>query len=224
MKLYLLTVLLLHPFGGGEQLVHALFMHHAPYKEEAHRPLLRVGLAGVVLQIDARAVQHHVPSLRYHAGGSEGVTIPGVLEKHDLRALQRRSIERQHKLLQPAAVFDGAAKSRDVHSIGDVRHPAGKAAVDVGLDGIGQNKVGLDFFQHGAVLPEKLAVVYRVHTAALNRRVNKAAAKLHKLRNETAVRQRDIYLVSCTQKRCKQVLSKAVQANIVVGKHQNPLI
>ena len=105
-----------------------------------------------------------------------------------------------------------------------MRHPAGKSAIDVGFDGVGQNKVGLDFFQNRTILVKELAVMYRVHTAALNGRVNKAAAKLHKLRNETAVRQRDIYLVSCTQKRCKQVLSKAIQANIVVGKHQNPLI
>ena len=150
--------------------------------------------------------------------------VSGVFEKHDLCPRQHRLVERQNKPLEPAAVFDRAAETGDVDGIRNVQRPAGKAAVNIWLDGVGQHQIRAKPLQDRAVLPQELCIARRVHAAPVDGRINKAAAKLHKLRNETAVRQRDIHLVSCTQKRCKQVLPKAIQANIVVGKHQNPLI
>ena len=47
-KLHTVAIRLLHPPCGGKQLVHALFVHDAPDKEEAHHPLLRVGLTGII--------------------------------------------------------------------------------------------------------------------------------------------------------------------------------
>ena len=203
MEFYAVSEFLLHPLCGGKQLVHALFMHDAAHKQEANRPRLRVGLVRIVLQIDARAVQHHVAPLRYDPGRNEGIPVPGVLKKHDPRTFQRRSVKRQHEPPEPAAVFNGAAKARDVHGIGYPRHPAGKAAVDIGLNGISQDEIRPDLFQHGAVLPEQLSVTDGVHAAAVDGRIEKAAAVPHQLRDKIAVWERNIHLVPRVQE-CQQ--------------------
>ena len=59
-----------------------------------------------------------------------------------------------------------------------MHHPAGKAAVDVGLDGVGQNKVGLDFFQNRPVLVKELAVMKRIHAPPVDGKFNHAVSQM----------------------------------------------
>ena len=48
MKLHAVAVFLLHSLCGGKQLVHTLFAHDATHKKKPYRPLLRVGLIGII--------------------------------------------------------------------------------------------------------------------------------------------------------------------------------
>ena len=74
MELHIIAVFLFHSLGGGEQLVHALFVHDTPHKKEAHQSVLRIGLIRIILQIDAGAVKHNITSVRNHTGFHEGMS------------------------------------------------------------------------------------------------------------------------------------------------------
>ena len=73
------------------------------------------------------------------------------------------------------------------------------------------------------LVAEQLAVVEGIHAPAVDGRINKAAANLHKLRDKASVRQGNVYRMACRQKRGKQIFSKAIQTDIIVGKNQNSL-
>ena len=105
-----------------------------------------------------------------------------------------------------------------------MRHAAGKPAVDVRLYGVGQNEVGHYRTQYLPIAAEKLCVTHGVHPTTVDGRVDKAAADLHKLRNKAAVRQGNVHLVACNQKLRKQVLAKAIQSDVVVGKYKDTFI
>ena len=62
-----------------------------------------------------------------------------------------------------------------------MRHPAGKSAIDVGFDGIGQNKIGLDLFQNRSVLVKELAVMKRIHAPPVDGKFNHAVSQMQKL-------------------------------------------
>ena len=189
MELHVVAKFLLHSLCGGEQLVHTLFVHNATHKEKPYRPLLRVSLIWIIRQIDSCTAEHRVAPLRHNTGRNERITVFRVLEEHDRCILQRRAVKRQHKFSEPAAVFNGTAKAGNVHGIGDARHPAGQTAVDVGLDGVSQDQIRLNFSQHGAILAEQLAIAQRIHPTAIDGCMNETAAKLHQFRDEITIRQ-----------------------------------
>ena len=66
-----------------------------------------------------------------------------ILEKHPSSFSQSGSIERQGDFLENATVLYSGSEAGHIGDIRDLAQPAGYAPIDIGLDGVCENDIGL---------------------------------------------------------------------------------
>lgn len=165
-------------------------------------------------------MEHNIAPARDNTGGCKGVAVSGVFEKHDLCPRQHRLVERQNKPLEPAAVFDRAAETSDVDGIGNMQRPAGKTAVDVWLDGVGQHQIRAKPLQDRAVLPQELCIARRVHAAPVDGQLDHTVSQRLQFIPPVIAGHcnGDLrVLLECSD----QVFAKIIQPTAVVGQDQD---
>ena len=71
------------------------------------------------------------------------IPVRRVLKKDLLRLPQPKPIECQGNYLHHSAILHRGAKSSNIRHIGDPQRSTGHAAVNIGLDGVSKNDIGL---------------------------------------------------------------------------------
>ena len=126
----LLTEFRFQRFGRREKLVHALFLHNAPHKQESAHAVIPHGNAGIFVQIDARTGQHPYLPVGDDPFVQEELGVLLILEEHRLClaqgvAIHHRHHGRQHRL------FKRRAQPLHVGDVRDALSLAGRAHIDI---------------------------------------------------------------------------------------------
>ena len=179
-------------------------------RRQAHDLMQQVQNEAYSLTDELRRILHHT-SLHKES------PVVIVLKKDGGSPRQALFIQPQDHLLQQAGLFQPRTQPGDVRYVGYAEAAAGQAAVDIGLDRIGQHHVGAFRPQQTAVVPHQLGVAQGVGTAAIDRRFQKPAPLLHQGLYVLAVRQRNHNLKTRSQQRIDQLTAKLIQTHIAVG-------
>ena len=168
--------------GGGQEEVDALFFHDPGDKEEADLVVFGIGELGVSLQADAGAGQEADPAGGgQHFVGFEKFHVFRILEKDAGGLADAGLVEGDGQLLDLAGVLHGGPQAGDVGVVGDVEHGAGHSAVGVGLDVVGEDRVGSDLFEDGPVGHHEFEVGEGVGAVAADGEADQAAAHVLEL-------------------------------------------
>ena len=211
----LLTKFRFQRSGRREKLVHALFLHNAPHKQEAAHAVIPHGNAGILVQIDARTGKHTYLPVGDDLFVQEKLGVLLILEEHrfclaQCAAIHHRHHRRQHQL------FKRRAQPLHVGDVWDTLGLAGCAHIDIGLDGIGNDHVRLKLVQHLPVRLQQLHILEGVDAAAVNIRLD--AAQPHGLQivlmPHKGRAENDLVLL---HQRLHQLLAEAVEHIGMVG-------
>ena len=130
------------PPGGGKQLVHALLTHDPPQVQKAQRFIFGVRRKRIFVKINTSAGQHRYAGRSHDPPLHKRLCIGIIFKQYMPRPLQRDFI--QHRCQHGKALL--LKRRAQPLDIGAVRHPchaAGKTAVNIGLDGIGDHQIRL---------------------------------------------------------------------------------
>ena len=98
-----------------------------------------------------------------------------VLKKYGFCLLYRVAVHHRH---QGSETFflKRSAQSLHIHTIRDVLDPAQKTGVDIGLNGVGNDKIGLFLLQNRGIGPDELTVRHGIDAPAVHLCFNETAA------------------------------------------------
>lgn len=118
--------------------------------------------------------------LEVHPAAGEQLAVPpdamrfaerlyrAVLIEHPPCFFQPDPIQENGELLQQSGILDGVAQASDVGQLWHMAEAGCDAAVDVGLDGVGEHGCRPQFAYQGAVAPDERQVAQRIGAAAVH--------------------------------------------------------
>ena len=106
---------------------------------------------------------------------SENGGVALILKEHPPGFSKSSPVHHRHQSRKPL-LLEGGAQPLDIGTVGHAGQPAGQSGVDIGLDGICNDQVGLFFHNQPAIGGKKFEVRGRIDAPSVHRRLDTAAA------------------------------------------------
>ena len=206
--------------GYFSRMIRALFFHYPGNEHELRLLPFRIIQGRKTLQIHTGAGQHTV-FLRSDLPVPEELPVLLILEEHSLHLAESHLVQHNGDFLNQAAVFHGGAQAGNIGNIGNTHQCCRHTAVNIGLDGIGQNDIRLHFLQQSDVVRQKLQFLHRIHTVAGNGNVPIFAAQCLQILDPLAIGRGNDHLVAIRPEPFHQFQAEIIDHHIVVHQKQN---